>query len=907
MMSESEVKSRLSPAEIRALESDADTSDEECEEELVEVELKVEEKTYGKWFNKQAPAITHMQEKNHKIFVKRGNYQFGSFEDQEDFIESMMDLPVSERIFYEVLLEEKPQRMFCDIDGGRLNPLELYTTWNKLMAQVFEELKMEFNPDLVRILDSSKGPKISGHWSYIGKAFKDCKEQKKFWEFVESVIERDYDQMTTIVTKCNGAMHWASVLDMSVYSRNRAFRTIYCHKEGSDRILNPIKIKNEKIKLIKNINALEYLIYAPDEKDFYDITYPAFATYKNKELTKDKLDKVINALIPNVSIREIKDNFIVLKNEGPRMCIIGGEINDSDNCYVVWRKSGLYFGCHDSQCTGKHKQIFSCAGSQPKISGKRSWDSLRMLGPLCDDRKKYNDLCTQVIEHMNDSYSFITQGPKTIIAKESPEASCKINPITKNREPNFTLCTKDSIRDQLANKIIHTKYIPEGEKKVKIIDPFALWFTSARRREFTEGCVFEPFPEGKTAPLDTANKFNMWRGYAVKHSDVVMANEITPATSPFLHHIFKRWCKGKRDVYDWVIGWMAYALQKPHLKLHSAIVLKGKEGCVKGLPVQILATIIGQNLFYQPSSIDEVLGDFTDGLEAKKIIYLDEVAWGGDKQKAGGLKKLITEEQISMKKKFIATTSLKNVMGVFIASNEEWAVPAGISARRYCVLDVDGELAGISDRGRAELNKIIKESEDPEFVKSFAKLLYEYDLKDFNDRQPPQTEGLRHQKILSFRPMEKFAYQLLVDGEINHEDAHIRFSSNVCKNVLYECYKKTSGDKHTTKKLFWDKMGEILCNDEKIFRKTKPVRIKGKLTRAICLPSLNSAREAFKSWVQDPTWGFEEDEPDTLEEKEEIESDEDTDEEPPRVSDKTRRDLPQITRKERLDNILPRY
>ena len=62
-----------------------------------------------------------------------------------------------------------------------------------------------------------------------------------------------------------------NVLDIGVYSKNRAMRTIYSHKGGSDRVLKPCKIKNGKINYIQQYNPQDYLIFTPDATEFYDL------------------------------------------------------------------------------------------------------------------------------------------------------------------------------------------------------------------------------------------------------------------------------------------------------------------------------------------------------------------------------------------------------------------------------------------------------------------------------------------------------------------------------------------------------------------------------------------------------------------------------------------------------------
>ena len=178
-------------------------------------------------------------------------------------------------------------------------------------------------------------------------------------------------------------------------------------------------------------------------------------------------------------------------------------------------------------------------------------------------------------------------------------------------------------------------------------------------------------------------------------------------------------------------------------------------------------------------------------------------------------------------------------MNLMMASNEEWCVPAGTNARRYLVLEILNDLAGLNKKNYTILKEIIKEINTPNDVLALAKTFYEWDLSNFNDRRPPQTEGLRTQKIHSFSNCQRFILTALNNGAIGE----FSFGSLVPKNDIFQLFKDEYKDKHTPLKIFWDNVADMIGSE---YNKTKPRKIDGESKRCIPLPTLEQARTAFK-------------------------------------------------------------
>ena len=143
-------------------------------------------------------------------------------------------------------------------------------------------------------------------------------------------------------------------------------------------------------------------------------------------------------------------------------------------------------------------------------------------------------------------------------------------------------------------------------------------------------------------------------------------------------------CGNNEPLFDYFIDYQAYLIQYIAVKMGVALVMKGLEGIGKVIFVQLLADIIGRVFFLQPSGVDELFGNFNSLMDNKILVFLDELVWGGDKQKAGVIKKLLTEEKGTSNIKFGAQRVVENNFNGIIASNEEWVIPAGQKRDTIC-------------------------------------------------------------------------------------------------------------------------------------------------------------------------------------------------------------------------------
>jgi hypothetical protein len=277
------------------------------------------------------------------------------------------------------------------------------------------------------------------------------------------------------------------------------------------------------------------------------------------------------------------------------------------------------------------------------------------------------------------------------------------------------------------------------------------WFNWIYRRQYIgRGAVFEP-----GGPLETpGDMLNMFRGLAI---------DPAPGDWSLMRaHILDVLCAGRQEIFDYLIGWMAWSVQNLDQPIGVAIALLGDQGAGKGIFVRAFGCLFGDH-FAHVANGDQLTGRFNASVGKSCLVFLDEAVWAGDKKAEGVLKGLITEPSLTLEAKFRDPITVANRLRIVVASNNEWAVPAGIGDRRWLILNVDNRYAGTSHGPYFDaLSTEIKNGGPAAMLHD----LLAMNLKEFNVRQVPRTAAKAQQQALSLPSIEAWLYQVLQDGAI---------------------------------------------------------------------------------------------------------------------------------------------
>jgi hypothetical protein len=372
------------------------------------------------------------------------------------------------------------------------------------------------------------------------------------------------------------------------------------------------------------------------------------------------------------------------------------------------------------------------------------------------------------------------------------------------------------------------------------------WFEWKDRRHYLgRGVVFEP-----GSPLEIPNDMlNLWRGFGV----VPKAGD----WSLMRAHIFNVVCSGDEKHFEYLIKWMAYAVQHPDKPMGVAVAFLGSQGAGKGIVARTFGSFFGKH-FVHISHGDQLTGRFNASLGTSCAVFLDEALWAGDKKGEGTLKALITEPSFQMEAKFRDPIMVENRLRIMVASNNDWAVPTGIGDRRWFVLTVANTYAGTGHRDYwSALYAEVENGGAPAMLHD----LLAMDLSGFDVRAIPYTAAKAQQQVLSLRGTMSWLYHVLQEGSMG---AYGTFSQpkwddglTISKDVAYTEYQAFSKQRHEwqpeIKDLWSKKIRTVLGPCVEDARQT----IGGQRVRSFKFASLADCRRQFETYVGAQNIGWE--------------------------------------------------
>lgn len=408
------------------------------------------------------------------------------------------------------------------------------------------------------------------------------------------------------------------------------------------------------------------------------------------------------------------------------------------------------------------------------------------------------------------------------------------------------------------------KYTFQNYFTGKKCNPYDLWKINIERSE-VRAIGFNPSDN-----VDTNDIFNLWKGFKI---DKIKASHYHEKDAdPILDHILKIWCKNNLDSYNYVMDYFSHVLQKPDKKCGVVLCLKSKQGAGKGVILEKLAEIIGDNHYVQNSNANFLFGDFNGMLEAKILIDLDECFWGGDKKLESVVKNKITEKKQPINKKNKELYIIEDYANYIITTNNDWFAGVSEEDRRHYCLELDNILSGrMTDEKYRKIKPVLDAP-----AGAFAKVLYNRDIKNFNPRVFNKSPLLQDQVERNWNSVKVWFHECLKDGgfslqndkfvewnkifndEYGNDVGGVTIKDKVSKKMitayfkdfLYNCYNKscTAHHKFHHDAFYRELKLNCLCD---LFNEIRPfIQKHNGRSRFIILPSLKECRQNW-NMIQD--------------------------------------------------------
>ncbi|WOG26278.1 DUF5906 domain-containing protein [Endozoicomonas sp. 8E] len=518
--------------------------------------------------------------------------------------------------------------------------------------------------------------------------------------------------------------------------------------------------------------------------------------YDHKAYT---LDKVIEGL--GLSINEVNQ----YKPSSQVLVDLNVSLGDGERTAALtsligsWIRQGF-----DNQRILAGLRLWNSQNSPP-LSDEKLVKTLKSIRSSDDEKIAAND---PILYEYNTRYSVVRVGGKTVVLDRGAsgiEVACM------------------SFED--FNKAQMNRFTRDGKSASQY------WLKHPKRSQY-EQVVFAP---GKAANDDV---FNLWQGLSCE--------PVEGDCNLYLNHIRDNICNGDEQIYDYILDWMAHLVQNPEILIGIAIVLRGRQGTGKGVFASWFGKLFGRH-YKQITSTEQILGRFNAILADSILVFLDEVYWPGKKELQGSLKTLITEKRRIVEFKNKDATPMDNYNRVIMATNNDWAVPAGAEERRFLVLDV-----GNQHQQDAAYFEAISEQMNNGGLEALHHLLVTRDISSKNLRDVPKTDALLAQKEQSMEPAESWWYTCLHDGQLYPHNRE--WPEHTDKKQLYEAFKNSAGSKaeYTANNAFYRKLKEMSPN----INTNCKIREKGKQFRVVRLSDLKTSRADFEAFLKQPVkWG----------------------------------------------------
>lgn len=237
-------------------------------------------------------------------------------------------------------------------------------------------------------------------------------------------------------------------------------------------------------------------------------------------------------------------------------------------------------------------------------------------------------------------------------------------------------------------------------------------------------------PTGK----DENVALNTWRGWPMQPK---------PGSCEKLLQLISYLCSGEKnpEVFHWLIRWMAYPLQHPGAKMHSAVIMHGPQGTGKSMVFKALARIYGYKradrnyavVLNQRGVEDKFNSDWAD---SKLFILAEEIVTRAEMWHIKNeLKELVTGERVRINPKGLDAYYQTNQLNIVYLSNENQPLPIENDDRRHCVIWTPPEL------DKTIYADILDEMEAGG-VEAFYEYLLNIDLGKFGvGTRPPMTDS----------------------------------------------------------------------------------------------------------------------------------------------------------------------
>ena len=452
-------------------------------------------------------------------------------------------------------------------------------------------------------------------------------------------------------------------------------------------------------------------------------------------------------------------------------------------------------------------------------------------GSIRADRELYD-----VLERMNQKHAILSHSGKiNVMCRET----------SRNSEyKQFTWPSIDDFKKRYRNDRYFVRTFNKKKEPIfKEMDIGTIWELWEHRRQY-DGIDFWPYDDRSSRYDDdeiiwdywddwsSAAKENGWVGEKVKRGlskfmDIGVLNGLSTnkqhddalkGCDLYLTHISENILgnytgANHNRFYDYFISWMSRTLtHHGQDRIKIVPVLKGKQGCGKGICISRFGELFGKHFLHVQES-RTITHNFNMQLMDALLVYVNEAVFAGNKQTMNRLKGLITEDELQLEEKYLPAFTGRSHLRFIYSSNEDWVVPIEWDNRRYWMLECGDKYVGNSKSydyfnnlmkqwnviGRESLYKFLTSDKIMDMA---SEIRFEYDM--------PATSAASHQ-LIQTDDVYGWIHQILIRGGhyyidddrhkvVKHWEGKGNYDNSFSITPIFEDYKQFCRDKGITYK-----------------------------------------------------------------------------------------------------------
>jgi len=325
----------------------------------------------------------------------------------------------------------------------------------------------------------------------------------------------------------------------------------------------------------------------------------------------------------------------------------------------------------------------------------------------------------------------------------------------------------------------HFKYINEEGKEKSFIPN---WISDSHKRSLFK---YEYNPPPIITPKGS---FNAWNGWAIDHTEYKKAD-----TSRIYNHIrFMSGLSNTEEVYEYLLNWFAWTVQKPALKTMVCLIFYGKQRSGKScIAENLLSKIMGKDKLMITGNVDSVFGKHSN-TGNKHLVVLNEANGKDTKNIHEVIKDAISRELVQVNPKGIDAYEATDYVNYIMTTNNISAVDVPSDDSRFMPIAVNNCLIGNIDY----FKELRADLDNDDVMGCFYNDLMARDLTGWNACvNRPMTDLKSDMVELSISPYQEFINWLYIELA---DDFKVGNTIDRSGTELYSMFKR-----------FWSEVGRF--------------------------------------------------------------------------------------------------